>query len=122
MPSSAIEEQRLSALQHANDIRRMRSKIKAVWREQEEHEVSATVAMIVGNPPDWTQTWRINNVLRSIPQWGNVAVNRRLAQLGIPNETTLVALTPGQRLALVELLAPQLLSVIDESADTTVQA
>ncbi|NBR88065.1 MAG: hypothetical protein EB141_00480 [Verrucomicrobia bacterium] len=119
MPSSAIDEQRLSALQHANDIRRKRSNIKAVWRNLDEHEVSATVAMLIGNPPEWTHTWRIAAVLRSIPHWGEVAVNKRLNQLGIPHDTSLVALTPGQRLALVELLAPQMLNAIYESANTT---
>lgn len=115
----AIENQRLNALGHANEIRRLRSNIKRDWRLRDEHEVATTVAMIVGNPPDWTKTWRINAVLRSIPHWGDVAVNRRLAQLGIPQETSLQALTPGWRLGLIELLAPQLLTTVQIEDDTT---
>jgi hypothetical protein len=110
--SSATAEkndQRLEALQAANAIRRTRATLKKAWRDQGEHEVSESIAMLVSAPPDWAHTWRIAKLLRSIPQWGEVAVNRRLRQLMIQPETPLVALTPGQRLGLVELLAPKLL-------------
>ncbi len=110
MASSAIDEQRMSALAHANEIRRFRSKLKSAWRLMEEHEVSEVVAMVVGAPTEWTRSWRISALLRCIPNWGEVAVAKRLRQLGISPQVNLSDLTPGQRLALVELLAPQLLT------------
>jgi hypothetical protein len=103
-------EQRLEALNAANVIRRRRAERKHLWRRAQEQEVSAEIATLVAEPPDWAHTWRVAKLLRSIPQWGEVAVNKRLRQLMIQPETPLVALTPGQRLGLVELLAPEALA------------
>lgn len=110
MPSSAIDDQRLSALAHANKIRRVRSTLKKAWRAMDEHDVSNVVATIIAEPTEWTRSWRISSLLRCIPNWGEVAVSKRLRQLGVAPQLHVSDLTPGQRLALVELLAPQLLT------------
>lgn len=110
MPSSAIDDQRLSALAHANKIRRVRARLKGAWRGMDETDVSRVVATIIAEPTEWTRSWRIASLLRSIPNWGEVAVSKRLRQLGIAPNLHVNELTSGQRLALVELLAPQLLT------------
>ncbi len=115
--SDAVHEQRISALQHANEIRHTRAVLKATWRKMPEHEVAAIVAMIVGDPTEDTRTWRISALLRAIPHWGDVAVNKRLRQLGIGSQLAVGDLTPGHRLALVELLAPQLLTDASQRTD-----
>lgn len=98
------------ALKEANAIRRKRAAVRSVWRGLDESTVSASVASIITEPPDWAQTWRISQLLHHIPHWGDVAVTKRLKQLAIAPDTRLVSLTPAQRLSLVELLAPQLLT------------
>lgn len=110
LASSAIDEQRLSALAHANKIRKVRSNLKKAWRGMDESEVSAVVATIIAEPTEWTRSWRVSSLLRSIPNWGEVAVSKRLRQLGVAPQLHVSDLTSGQRLALVELLAPQLLT------------
>ena len=119
MLSSAVHEQRLTALEHANKIRRVRATLKGAWKQMPEHEVAITVATIIGDPTEYTNTWRIGALLRSIPNWGEVAVGKRLRQLGIGPQTAVCNLTPGQRLALVELLAPQLLTNASHGPDQT---
>lgn len=114
---SESNTQRLEALQVANEIRSMRASVKRHWKSLTEKEVSEYVAILVASPPDWALTWRIQNLLRQIPQWGEVAVQKRLRQLNVLPETPLQSLTPGQRLGLVELLAPSLLTNADALAD-----
>jgi hypothetical protein len=107
---AAIEEQRLMALKEANAIRGKRATVRSAWKAMDESLVSSSVAMLLSDPPDWAKTWRISQVLHQIPHWGDVAVTKRLKQLSIAPETRLVELSPPQRLGLIEVLAPHLLT------------
>ena len=107
----AKNAQRREALNAANEIRRTRALLKKAWaRSDNRDNVAKEVSMIVAEPPEWAATWRIAPLLRNLPQWGEVAVTKKLRQLTIQPETPLQALTPGQRLGIVELLAPELLA------------
>lgn len=103
-------DQRLEALNAANEIRRTRAALKRTWAQETRDAVAEQIATLIAAPPDWARTWRVSQLLKNLHQWGEVAVTKRLRQLYIQPETPLQELTPGQRLGLVELIAPSLLA------------
>lgn len=110
MSEDPKNDQRREALDAANKIRRTRATLKRTWASSDRDRVAEEIATLIAEPPEWARTWRVAALLRNLHQWGEVAVTKRLRQLMIQPETPLQELTPGQRLGIVELVAPTLLA------------
>lgn len=92
-------EQRLRALQQANEIRSARAKLK-----RDLGSGKLDLAGIVAHPPDWVMTARVRDVLLALPRIGPVKAGRILAHCGIAHSKTLGGLTDRQRTELIGLL------------------
>lgn len=91
-------EQRLRALQQANEIRSARAKLK-----RDLGSGKLDLAGIVAHPPDWVMTARVRDVLLALPRIGPVKAGRILAHCGIAHSKTLGGLTDRQRVELIDL-------------------
>ena len=91
-------EQRLRALQQANEIRSARAKLK-----RDLGSGKLDLAGIVAHPPEWAMTARVRDVLLALPRIGPVKAGRILAHCGIAHSKTLGGLTDRQRVELIDL-------------------
>lgn len=90
-------DQRMSALQLANEIRS--------WRAEFKRKVAARkldVATLLSEPLDARlDTMKVDELLLAIPKYGRVKVNRLLRDCAVSPSKTLGGLTRRQRLDLV---------------------
>ena len=91
-------EQRLRALEQANEVRRARAKLK---RELASGKIE--LVQILADPPACVRTARIRDVLLVVPKIGSVRAGRILAQCRIAHSKTLGGLTDRQRGELINL-------------------
>ena len=91
-------EQRLRALEQANEIRTARAKLK---RELASGKIE--LVQILADPPACVRTARIRDVLMVVPKIGSVRAGRILAQCRIAHSKTLGGLTDRQRGELINL-------------------
>lgn len=91
--------QRMDALQKANDIRTSRAQLK---RDLKGGRVSIRAALL--NPPEWTETMKVFDLLLAVPKLGRVKVNKILAQCRIAPSKTIGGLSGRQRSELTALL------------------
>src|SRR6266508_4698900 len=91
-------EQRLRALQQANEIRSARAKLK-----RDLGSGKLDLAGIVAHPPEWAMTARVRDVLLALPRIGPVKAGRILAHCGIAHSKTLGGLTDRQRVELIDV-------------------
>ena len=84
--------QRMSALQKANDIRTSRAELK---RDLRGGRVS--IHAILAEPPEWTETMKVFDMLLATPKLGRVKVNKILAQCRISPSKTIGGLSERQR-------------------------
>jgi hypothetical protein len=91
-------EQHLRALQHANEVRSARAKLKK--------DLAAgpiQLAQILSQPPPSARTARIRDLLLVLPKIGSVKAGRILAQSGIAHSKTLTGLDRAERARRAEL-------------------
>ena len=91
-------EQRLRALERANEIRTARAKLKRQL-------ASGTIELvqIIADPPACVRTARMRDVLVAMPKIGSVRAGRILAHCRIAHSKTLGGLTDRQRGELINL-------------------
>ncbi len=91
-------EQRLRALQQANEVRTARAKLKKQLASGK-----IELVQILADPPACVRTARVRDVLLVVPKIGSVRAGRILAQCGIAHSKTLGGLTDRQRGELMNL-------------------
>lgn len=91
-------EQRLRALEQANEVRTARAKLK-----KELASGKIELVQILADPPACVRTARVREVLLAVPKIGSVRVGRIRAQCGIAHSKTLGGLTDRQRGELIGL-------------------
>lgn len=101
-PSAAPERsltQRMDALNRANQIRTKRAKLKKDLRTG---RVGAQSLLL--SPPEYVLTAKVSEMLMAVPKYGQVKVNKILAQCRISPSKTIGGLSPRQRAELVSYL------------------
>jgi hypothetical protein len=85
-------EQRLRALEHANEVRTARAALK-----KELASGKVELVQILADPPPCVRTARVRDLLLVLPKIGSVRAARILAHCGIAHSKTLAGLTERQR-------------------------
>lgn len=91
--------QRRAALEHANEIRMGRARLKARLKAGQE-----SVPAILAAPPEAVLTMTVRDLLFAQPMWGHVKVNKVLAESSISLAKTVGALSTRQRVELIDEL------------------
>src|SRR6516162_5282323 len=91
--------QRMEALQRANDIRSRRAQLKRDLKagRQPIHE-------LLLDPPEYLETAKVFDLLLAVPKYGRVKVNKILSTCRISPSKTIGGLSQRQRTELVELM------------------
>lgn len=91
--------QRREALIRANYIRTQRADLKRDIKagRQQIHE-------ILLDPPEWTETMKVYDLLHAVPKYGRVKVNKILQQTRISPSKTLGGMSSRQRMEIVSML------------------
>lgn len=84
--------QRRDALRRANDIRTRRARLKRDLKAGRRD-----VLALIADPPEWTETMKVFDLLLAVPKYGRVKVNRVLVQCRISPSKTLGGLSERQR-------------------------
>jgi hypothetical protein len=92
-------EQRLRALEKANEVRLARAQLK---RELAAGKIE--LAQVLTNPPPCAQTAKLRELLLAVPRIGPATVHRALAHCQIAYAKTIAGLSDRQRAQLIELL------------------
>lgn len=91
--------QRLAALEHANEVRSRRAQLKRDLRVGR-----CVVVELVAEPPAFTDSMKIMDLLLAAPKVGRVKAAKLLRLAGVSPSKTLAGLSPRQRAQLVALL------------------
>lgn len=91
--------QRMDALQRANEIRSRRAQLKKDLKGGR-----VTIDALLADPPDYLQTAKVFDMLLAVPKYGRVKANRVLTQCRISPSKTIGGLSERQRDELVQLL------------------
>ena len=91
--------QRMDALQRANEIRTQRARLK---RELKAGRVKIQALLL--DPPEYLQTAKVFDLLLAVPKYGRVKANRILTQCRISPSKTIGGLSERQRAELVTYL------------------
>ena len=97
-PSRSLD-QRMEALQRANEVRVQRAELKRRLKDG-----SASIREILEDPPDYVLTAKVSEMLLAVPKYGQVKVNKILAQCRISPSKTIGGLSERQRGELVSYL------------------
>jgi hypothetical protein len=96
------QQQRMTALQKANDIRVRRSNFK---RDVKAGRVPIiTTYKYILEPPDWLATMKILDLILSMPTYGRVRSNKVLVRVRMSPSKTLGSLSDRQRYEIVAML------------------
>jgi hypothetical protein len=90
--------QRMEALQRANDIRVARAKLKKDLKHGD-----AQIEAILANPPEYVSTAKVLDMLMAVPKFGQVKAKRYLTQCRISESKTVGGLSERQRAELIGL-------------------
>lgn len=101
MPTEALD-QRMSALERANEIRSARTNLKRRWKKIDPRTARRQLCEIVMDPAPEFSTWRVETALMALPWVGRVKVRRWLLESSIPLNKTIAGMTERQRESLVE--------------------
>lgn len=96
---SRSRQQRMDALDRANNIRTRRSRLK---KELKADRVS--IHDLLREPPDYTETMKVYDLLLAVPKYGRVKTNKVLVQCRISPSKTIGGLSQRQRTELVSML------------------
>lgn len=89
--------QREIALERANTIR--------LWRANAKKDMTYRRAMALIDGPPWiARTWKVGDLLKSVPKWGPGRTADACVLAGCTQVTTLERLSPAQRGKLIDLL------------------
>lgn len=99
-----VGQQQMEALQEANRIRALRSELRRRMGTMQRGPALMLAAGVAAKPPEWAITWRAEEFLRRLPQFGTVTAYRACQVLGISSSRTLGALNQRQRDSLVWFL------------------
>ena len=91
-------DQRMEALQRANDIRVRRAQLKKDLKDGQ-----AQIESILLDPPDYVSTAKVFDMLMAVPKFGRVKAARLLNQCRISQSKTVGGLSERQRAELVNL-------------------
>jgi len=91
-------DQRMEALQRANDIRVRRAQLKKDLKEGRTH-----IETILLDPPEYVSTAKVFDMLMAVPKFGRVKAARLLNQCRISQSKTVGGLSERQRGELVNL-------------------
>jgi hypothetical protein len=92
-------DQRMEALQRANEIRVRRAQLKRDLKTG-----STEIALVLLTPPDEVMTAKVFDMLLAVPKLGRVRATRFLNQCRISQSKTVGGLTERQRAELLALL------------------
>jgi hypothetical protein len=93
-------DQRMEALQRANEIRVRRAKLKRDLKEGD-----ARIEDILGRPPEYVETAKVLDILMAVPKFGRVKAARLLNQCRISQSKTVGGLSDRQRGELIALFS-----------------
>jgi hypothetical protein len=91
-------DQRMEALQRANDIRVRRAKLKKDLKLGR-----VRIEAILGEPPEYVLTAKVFDMLMAVPKFGRVKAARFLNQCRISQSKTVGGLSDRQRAELIGL-------------------
>jgi S13-like protein len=92
-------DQRMEALQRANDIRSKRAQLKRDLKGGK-----AKIQTLLLDPPEYVMTAKVFDMLLAVPKYGRVKANRVLNQCRISPSKTIGGLSERQRGELVSQL------------------
>ncbi len=101
-PSAAPERslgQRMDALQRANEIRTRRAQLKRDLKAGRQ-----SIYTLLSDPPEWTETAKVVDMLLAVPKYGRVKANKILTVCRISPSKTIGGLSQRQRAELVAML------------------
>jgi hypothetical protein len=98
-------EQRLDALAEANRRRATRALYRRELKRMDYGDAIASAVAVLTNPPAWARSWRVSDLIKSIPGYGPGKTARvgRYAHLDLARRVD--QLTPLQALAVAETIA-----------------
>jgi S13-like protein len=91
--------QRMDALQRANQIRTRRAQLKRDLKAGR-----ASIQKLLLDPPDFLETAKVFDMLLAVPKYGRVKANKVLQQCRISPSKTIGGLSERQRTELVGML------------------
>ena len=91
-------DQRMEALQRANDIRVRRAQLKKDLKDGR-----VQIESILVDPPEYVSTAKVFDMLMAVPKFGRVKAARLLNQCRISQSKTVGGLSERQRAELVNL-------------------
>src|SRR5436305_649789 len=91
-------DQRMEALNRANDIRVRRARLKRDLKAGDLH-----IEQVIADPPDFVLTAKVYDMLVAVPRLGRVKVTRLLTQCRISQSKTVGGLSDRQRGELLDL-------------------
>jgi hypothetical protein len=91
-------DQRMDALQRANDVRVKRAKLKKDLKDGR-----ARIEAILSDPPAFVETAKVIDILMAVPKFGRVKAARFLNTCRISQSKTVGGLSDRQRTELIEL-------------------
>jgi len=91
-------DQRMDALQRANDVRVRRAKLKKDLKDGK-----VKIEQILGAPPEYVETAKVIDILMAVPKFGRVKAARFLNTCRISQSKTVGGLSDRQRTELIEL-------------------
>lgn len=92
-------DQRLRALEMANEIRTRRAQLKRDLKAGRQR-----IDLLLLAPPEWLDSAKVFDIILAVPKYGRVKVNRILNQCRISPSKTISGLSERQRAELVALL------------------
>lgn len=92
-------DQRMQALQRANDIRSQRAALKRDLKAGR-----ARFEVLLEDPPEYLKTAKVFDILLAVPKYGRVKTNRILKHCRISPSKTIGGLSERQRIELVSQL------------------
>jgi hypothetical protein len=101
-PSMAPErspDQRMAALERANEIRTRRAELKRELKAGRQ-----SIHQLLLAPPAWLETAKVFDMLLAVPKYGRVKANKVLAQCRISPSKTFGGLSERQRSELIAML------------------
>lgn len=93
-------DQRMDALQRANQIRSARAQLKKDLKSG-----AVSIRDIIADPPDYVMTAKVYDMLLAVPKYGKVKATRFINHCRISQGKTVGGLSERQRNELVDLLS-----------------
>lgn len=106
-------QQRMKALERANEIRSARAESKRGAKRG-----TVDLLEVLAAPPTEFDSMKVFDLLLAVPKYGRVKVGKILAQVQVSPSKTVGGLSPRQRRELIERMARQRTAPKDLGGDT----